>query len=292
MKPIVSLGVVIFAALFFAGVAWGEVPQAEGQRFRVYYQGEEYFCVPQGDEAYALYKDEKKWATFYRLRPFKKMPYPEVRDRMPITANVRCFALEYEDGKSVFAGYINNSSELRDAMDLISRNQWEYHELVICEFTPGLKDLKKLAKVQLDDLSFARSSFPSNMPEECYPSCRRLSLLITSIPSDFLEGLAENRTIEGLRILSPPAALSNADFVSISKMKTLKILSLLQKWQKDLDLSPLAELPHLEGLQLGGDLKALDLGFLSKMPALEILSVPEGCQLPETLKKEVQVLRE
>ena len=63
-------------------------------------------------------------------------------------------------------------------------------------------------------------------------------------------------------------------------------------WQNELDLSPLAELPHLEGLQLSGDLKALDLGFLSKMPALKKLVVPEDCQLPETLKKDVQVLRE
>ena len=292
MKPIVSLGVVIFAAFFFSGVAWGEETQAEGQRFRVYFEGEEYFCVPQGDEAYALYKDEKKWATFYRLRPFKKWPYPEVRDRMPITMNVRCFALEYEDGKSVFAGYINSSGELRDALDLISRNQWGYHELVICEFTPGLKDLKKLAKVQLDDLSFVRSSFPSDLPAECYPTCRYLTLIGTSIPSDFLENLAKIRTLEGLCIWVSPTALSNADFVSISKMKSLKFLILSKTWQKDLDLSPLAELPHLEGLQLGGDLKALDLGFLSKMPALEILSVPEDCQLPETLKKDVQVLRE
>lgn len=271
MKRIVSFSIVIVVTLFFIKFTMGVEPEFESQQYRCFFLGKDYWCVPQSSDCFFLYDEQgTKQITFYRLRPLANMPYPEIQNNMPIDLNVRCFAFENEKGESFFAGYVFNACELQDVLDLISKSQWGYYELNFVDVSFEVNDLKKLAQFRFDNLHFVRCSFPSSIPKDCYPLCRYLSFVITSIPSDYFEYLAQNRKTEGLDILAPPITLNRADFVSISKIKSLRMIALFQDWQPNTDLSPLSELPHLEILKLGGHLDVLDLSFTSKIPSLKL----------------------
>lgn len=271
MKRIVSLSIVIVVTLFFIKFTMGVEPEFESRQYRCFFLEKDYLCVPQSSDCFFLYDEQgTRQITFYRLRPFANMPYPEIQNNMPIDLNVRCFAYENTKGEYFFVGQVLNVSELQDVLDLVSKSQRGYCMLRFIDVAFGVNDLRSLKKHHFDSLQFVRCSFPSSIPKDCYPLCRYFSFSGTSIPTVFFKIFSQNKTIEYLDVFAPPVPLNNADFVGISKIKSLRILTLAQDWQPNTDLSPLSKLPHLEMLKLGGHLDVLDLSFTSKMPSLKL----------------------
>lgn len=270
MKSIVSLYVLVLLAFFFTMPAWGEVASSESQKIHCRFQNNTYICVPKEEDSYILYDEQgEKWGTFYRLRPFLNTPYPEIMNNLPLEYNVRCFAIAYETGESVFVGSASDTNELCDVLRLVSEKKFDRYELSIFSFTLCREELKTLSKFHFDCLTFGKVSFPSNIPAEWTPNCRHLSLIATAVPPDFFKNLSENRTLTGLTIIVFPFGLKDADIVDISKIRSLRTLSLVYAWKEHLCLLPLIELPDLEVLELKGDLEILDLRFVSKMPSLK-----------------------
>lgn len=273
MKSIVPLYILVLVLQFFTTSVWGEDTRAESQIIHCHFQNNTYICVPQEADSYVLYdeKGEKK-GTFYRLRPFSNMPYPEIMNNMPLEYNVRCFAMTYETGESVFVGTVSNSNELQDVLCLISEKKFGRYMLNICSFNLCPEDFKNLSKFHFECLTFGQVSFPSTIPAEWTPNCRHLSLLGTAVPPDFFKNLSENRTLVGLTVIAYPNGLKDKDILDISKIRSLRMLSLMFSWKKSINFLPLIELSDLEVLELKGNLEILDLRFISKMPSLKFLT--------------------
>lgn len=288
MKRIILLCILIVVSLFFLWFVLRGHSGTKGQKYNWYIQGKSYVLVPRSSDSYFLYDEQgEKQGIFYHLRQYADRPWDEF-DKTRL--NIRCYAIEYKNGESFFSGLVFNSNELRDALNILSEKKWKFYEFVVGDMTLDLNDLRELAKFHFDALNFARCTLPSDIPPECYPSCNYLSLVGSTFPPDFLKDLPANGQIEGLHITGQ-VPLNNADIVNISKIKSLKTLSLLQTWQNGTDLSPLTELTHLETLILKGNLDGLDLSFTSKMPSLKKLETedipPEDMseEEPENLKK-------